>query len=100
MPKAYCVELRKWIDENLATGCIYRGHSPWASPLFFKKENDKLHPVVDYKQLNKVMKKKAYPLPLIQEILDRLKRFWYYMKLDVQRGFNNIWTSELSEALL
>ena len=23
LPKAYCTELWKWIDENLATGCIY-----------------------------------------------------------------------------
>src|ERR1700731_4361201 len=100
MPRAYHAELQKWIDENLATGHIYHGHSPWALPLFFKKENDKLWPVIDYKQLNKVTKKKAYLLPLIWTILDQLKRFWYYMKLDVQRGFNNTWTSELSEALL
>src|SRR3984893_1591480 len=100
MPKAYCTELWKWIDENLATRHIYQGHSPWASPLFFKKENDKLRPVVGYKALNKVTKKKAYPLPLIQEILNRLWRFRYYMKLDVQRGFNNIRTTKLSEALL
>ena len=78
MPKAYHAELWKWIDENLATGHIYCGHSPWASPLFFKKENDKLWPVVDYKQLNKVTKKKAYPLPCIWMILDWLKRFRYY----------------------
>src|ERR1700730_4278437 len=87
MPRAYCAELWKWIDENLATGCIYHGHSPWALPLFFKKENDKLQPVVDYRELNRVMKKKAYPLLLIQMILDQLQRFWYYTKLDVQRGF-------------
>src|ERR1700719_4939345 len=100
MPKAYRTELWKWIDENLATKQIYHGHSPWASPLFFKKENDKLWPVVDYKQLNKVTKKKAYLLLLIQTILDRLKRFQFYTKLDVQRGFNNIWTSKCSKALL
>src|ERR1700730_6532170 len=70
MPKACCAELQKWIDENLATGHIYCRHSPWASPLFFKKENDKLQPVVDYKELNKVTKKKAYPLLLIQSILN------------------------------
>ena len=70
MLKAYHMELWKWIDENLAPGRIYQGHSPWASPLFFKKENNKLWHVVDYKELNKLTKKKAYPLPLIQTILD------------------------------
>ena len=90
MPRAYHAELQKWIDENLATGHIYHGHSPWALPLFFKKENDKLWPVIDYKELNRVMKKKAYPLPLIWTILDQLQRFQYYTKLDVWRGFNNI----------
>src|ERR1700731_2092103 len=100
MPKAYHAELRKWINENLATGHIYCGHSPWASPLFFKKENDKLRPVVNYQRLNKVMKKKAYPLPLIWEILNWLKRFWYFTKLDVRRGFNNIQTTRATEELL
>ena len=100
MLRAYHVELWKWINENLATGCIYQGDSPWASPLFFKKENDKLWPVIDYKELNRVMKKKAYPLPLIWTILDQLQRFQYYTKLDVWRGFNNIQTSKHSEALL
>src|ERR1700730_14935299 len=100
MPKAYCAELRKWIDENLATGRIYQGHSPWASPLFFKKEDDKLRPVVNYRALNKLTKKKAYPLPLIREILDWLKRFCYFTKLDVQKGFNNIHTTRRTEELL
>ena len=58
---------------------------PLGFPSFFKKENDKLWPVVDYKELNKVTKKKAYPLLLIWTILDQLQRFKYYTKLDVQR---------------
>src|ERR1700731_1826676 len=100
MPRTYRAELRKWIDENLATGRIYRGHSPWASPLFFKKEDDKLWPVVNYQALNKLTKKKAYLLLLIREILDRLKRFRYFTKLDVRKGFNNIWTTRRTEELL
>src|SRR6202043_3259680 len=79
---------------------IYRGHSPWASLLFFKKEDNKLRPVVNYRALNKLMKKKAYPLPLIREILDRLKRFHYFTKLDVRKGFNNIRTTRRTEELL
>src|SRR3984893_17641794 len=46
------------------------------------------------------MKKKAYPLPLIREILDRLKRFCYFTKLDIRKGFHNIRTTRATEELL
>jgi len=46
------------------------------------------------------MKKKAYLLPLIREILNQLKRFQYFTKLDVQKGFNNIRTTRATEELL
>src|SRR6202040_3380011 len=51
-------------------------------------------------QLNVVTEKIAFPLPLIRTILDRLKRFKYFTKLDIRKGFNNIRTTKGTEALL
>ena len=37
------------------------------------------------------MVKNAYPLPLISELLDKLKGARHFTKLDVRWGYNNIW---------
>ena len=41
--------------------------------------------------------KNAYPLPLISEIMDKLKGTKYFTKLDVQWGYNNIRIKEGDE---
>jgi Reverse transcriptase (RNA-dependent DNA polymerase) len=37
------------------------------------------------------MVKNAYPLPLISEIMDKLKGAKYFSKFDIQWGYNNVW---------
>ena len=55
-----------------------------ASLFFFvKKKDDKLHLVQDYYKLNQGTIKNKYPLPLIQELIDKTKQTRYFTKLDV-----------------
>ena len=62
-----------------------------ASPFFFvSKKDGKLRPCQDYWYLNNWMIKNSYPLPLISDILDKLKGAKYFMKLDIQWEYNNI----------
>ena len=62
-----------------------------ASPFFFiSKKDGKLRPCQDYRYLNNWMIKNSYPLPLISDILDKLKGAKYFTKLDVRWGYNNI----------
>ena len=62
-----------------------------ASPFFFvKKKDGKLRPCQDYRYLNDWTIKNAYPLPLISEIMDKLKGAKYFSKFDVQWGYNNV----------
>ena len=62
-----------------------------ASPFFFvSKKDGKLRPCQDYCYLNNWTIKNSYPLPLISNILDKLKGAKYFTKLDVQWGYNNI----------
>jgi len=70
-----------------------------ASPFFFvnKKEAGKLRPCQDYRYLNDWTIKNAYPLPLISEIIDKLKGAKYFTKLDVRWGYNNIRIKEGDE---
>ena len=50
--------LRKFIDENLATGFIRPSHSPCGAPvLFIRKKDGSLRLCVDFRGLNRISKK-------------------------------------------
>ena len=55
-------------------GFIRLSKSPYGAPvLFVKKKDGKLRMCIDYRELNKITIKNKYPLPRIDELLDRLK---------------------------
>ena len=69
-----------------------------ASPFFFvKKKDGALRPVQDYRKLNEMTIKNRYPLPLIQELIDKLKGSKVFSKMDIRWGFNNIRIKEGDE---
>jgi hypothetical protein len=85
------VELDKFLKENLDKGYIKPSQSPMASPFFFvKKKDGKLRPCQDYRYLNNWTVKNAYPLPLISEIMDKIKGAKFFTKFDVRWGYNNV----------
>jgi Reverse transcriptase (RNA-dependent DNA polymerase) len=85
------IKLDKFLKENLKKGYIWPSQLPMASPFFFvSKKDGKLRPCQDYRYLNNWMVKNSYPLPLISEIMDKLKGAKYFTKLDVRWGYNNI----------
>ncbi|ESK86043.1 reverse transcriptase-rnase h-integrase [Moniliophthora roreri MCA 2997] len=67
-----------------------------ASPFFFvsKKEKRAFRPCQDYRELNKRTIKNAYPLPLVSDLIDKLKGAQYFTKLDLRNGYNNIWIKD------
>ena len=91
-------ELKTWLQENLQTGFIRASHSPAASPvLFVEKPNGDLRVCVDYRGLNELTIKSKYPLPLIQETLDKLSKAVIYSKLDIISAFNRLRVQEGDE---
>src|SRR3954451_3772849 len=69
-----------------------------ASPFFFVKKKDrKLRLVQDYWKLNEMTIKNHCSLPLIQELVDKLKGAKYFTKLDIQWGENNMQIKEGDE---
>ena len=67
-------ELDKFLEEHLKSGRIRLSKSPCAAPFFFvKKKDGSLQPVQDYRQLNEATIKNKYPLPLIQELIDKVR---------------------------
>jgi hypothetical protein len=77
-------EMDAFLEEALATGCIRRSKSPLGAPVFFiKKEDGKLRFIQDYRALIAITRKNHYPLPLIKNLICRLKDARYFTKLDV-----------------
>jgi hypothetical protein len=84
-------EMDAFLEEALATGCTRQSKSPLGAPVFFiKKKDGKLRFVQDYRDLNAITRKNRYPLPLIDDLIHRLKDVRYFTKLDVRWGYNNV----------
>ena len=73
-------------------------NSPAAAPiLFVKKPGGGLRFCVDYRALNAITKKDRYPLPLINDTLERISKATWFTKLDVIAAFHKIRIKEGSE---
>ena len=68
------------------------------SPFFFiKKKVGKLRPVQDYRRVNEWTIRNCYPLPLILELINRVKGLALFSKFDVRWGYNNVRIKEGDE---
>ena len=92
--------LRKTLTELLDKGFIRVSNSPAAAPvLFARKPGGGLRFCVDYRALNHLFRKDRYPLPRINETLERISRAKYFTKLDVIAAFHKIRIAEGDEWL-
>jgi RNase H-like domain found in reverse transcriptase/Reverse transcriptase (RNA-dependent DNA polymerase)/Integrase zinc binding domain/Chromo (CHRromatin Organisation MOdifier) domain/Integrase core domain len=83
--------LRDYIDKNIRRGFITPSQSPCGAPiLFVKKDDGTLRLCVDYRGLNKLTVKNRYPLPLINEMLDRFAGAMFFTKLDMREGYHRL----------
>ena len=71
MPAKDLEEIKKQIKELLDKGYICPSSSP--SVLLVEKKDGSLRMVVDYRGLNEVTIKNKYPLPMINDLFDRLQ---------------------------
>ena len=76
------------LNEMLEVGVIEPSSSPWASPVcLVKKKDDTYRFCVDYRRVNAVSRKDAYPLPDIQDALDNLRGSCYFATIDLLSGY-------------
>lgn len=80
-----------YIEDNLRKGFIRRSTSSAASPvLFVRKKTGELRLCVDYRGLNAITKKNRYPLPLLDDLLDRVQGCKVFSVIDLKNAFNLI----------
>jgi len=76
------------IKNMLERGVIEPCDGPWSSPIVLvtKKDGD-VRLCVDFRTVNNLTKKDAYPLPRIEDNLDALQGAVWYSTLDLLSGF-------------
>ena len=83
------------LDDMLATGVIEPSVSPWASPVtMVKKKDGTFRFCIDYRRVNAVTKKDAFPVPDIHDAFDSLRGARYFCTLDLFSGY---WQVGLTE---
>ena len=80
--------LKAYIETNLANGFIRPSKSSVGAPILFDRKSDgSLRLCVDYRGFNNLTIKNWYPLPLIGESLDRLRRARRFTQLDFTSAY-------------
>ena len=81
----------EFMRENLRKGYIRTSKSPMSSPFFFVgKKDGSLRPCQDYRYLNEETVLNKYPLPLIPELIDKLRGARIFSKFDLRSEYNNV----------
>ena len=88
-------ELQAQIDDLLSQGHIRPSQSPYGAPiLFLPKKDGRWRMCVDYRALNKQTIRDRYPLPRIDDFLDRLGKAKHFTTLDLASSYHQIAAKE------
>ncbi len=86
------------LEAMLEMGVIEESHSDWVSPIILIPKTDgSVRFCVDYRKVNAVSKFDAYPMPRVDELLDRLGTSRIYSTLDLTKRYWQIPLSPLSK---
>jgi hypothetical protein len=92
MPKVHKATLMKEIDRLIAIEVLkWQPSSKWASPSFIiPKKDHTVRTILDFRELNKHIVCKSYPIPKISTTLQELEGFTYVTTLDLNMGYYTI----------
>src|SRR5579859_7287815 len=90
-------KIKEFIDEGIKNGIIQESESPWSAPIVLAMKTDGTTRVcVDYRALNRVTKKDAYPIPRIDESFSLFHGARFFTILDLLSGYWQITMERLS----
>ena len=80
--------MRKEIDYMLKHNIIEPSDSSWSSPcVLVPKSDGTLHFCTDFCKLNALSQTDSYPLPRIEDCIDRIGSSKYVTKMDLLKGY-------------
>ena len=94
--RRYSTHDKKFISTEvkrlLADDLLEPSHSPWrAQPFIITPENHCKRMVIDYSQtINKFTQLIAYPLPLMQDVVNQVAQYKIYSTLDMSSAYHQI----------
>ena len=77
-------------SKALKQGIIEPSKAPWSSNAVLVKKDGKTRMVIDYRSLNKLTVKDAYPMPKVQDLMDLLKGTKWFTGIDCVQAFHQI----------
>lgn len=76
--------MKKRIEELLQQGFIQKSNTPYAAPVLFVRKKDKeLRLCVDFRLLNIITIKNAFPIPLIEDLFMKIGTAKVFSKLNL-----------------
>ena len=94
IPQARREDVRRLLREMLNNGIVEPSEGPWSSPIVLAKKKDgTLRFCVDYRKVNTITKRDAYPLPRIDDTLGTLGGFKFFTTMDLASGY---WQVEMA----
>ena len=95
LPSKRRQELDDYVSRLLKQGATEHSSSPWASPLVaVTKKDGSTRFCVDYRELNAVTEKDAYPLPWMDDSLDSLGGNSFFCTVDLLSGYHQVEVAE------
>ena len=78
---------------------IRKCNSPWNTPLVcvWRKEKQDIRLCLDFRQLNLITKRQAFPMPNIPELLDKLEGARYFSSIDLGNAYYQVELEEDSK---
>ncbi len=88
LPEARRQAVEGEVQEMLRLGVIEPSRSPWCSPIVMvPKPDGTLRFCNDFRRVNEVSEFDGYPMPRVDELLDRLGRARFISTLDLTKGY-------------
>ncbi|GFS23840.1 Pol polyprotein [Elysia marginata] len=95
IPPAMLNEVRDHLDGLMAADIIAPSSSPYAAPIVLvRKKTGELRMCCDYRKLNDITRKDAFPIPRMEECIDALEGARYFSTLDLASGYHQVEMAE------